>query len=312
MNHDMLFILCITGAVVAVAYLAVQLFLGDASAKLRQRLNLNQPSDDNSAKAQQQQQPQQGNRMGPALQKLGTAMANPLMPKTREKQSALRKNLAMAGIYATESVKAVAGFKLILMVVGLLLGYVGGLLSDNLLLGLSIGGLTGYMAPLIWLRTRIGKNQRALSNALPDALDLLVVCVEAGLTVDAAMQRVSTELALAHPALARELGITHMETQVGLSRIEAVRNLGTRTNNPALQGLTAMLVQADRFGTSIADALRIQAESLRLARHYAAEEVAAKAAVKMSFPLVLFIFPSTFIVLAGPTVIQLMQSPLFN
>jgi tight adherence protein C len=243
---------------------------------------------------------------------MGQAMANPLMPKTREKQSALRKNLAMAGIYAPESVRTVAGFKLILMILGLLLGYVGGMLTDELLLGLALGGLAGYVTPQLWLRMRINKNQTSLSKALPDALDLLVVCVEAGLTVDAAMQRVSQELALAHPALARELGITHMETQVGLSRVEAVRNLGTRTNNPALQALTAMLVQADRFGTSIADALRIQAESLRLARHYAAEEVAAKAAVKMSFPLVLFIFPSTFIVLAGPTVIQLLQSPLFN
>jgi tight adherence protein C len=311
MSHDMLFILCMTGAVAAVAYLAAQLFLGDGSTKLRQRLLSRQQADDEAAKEQRQQQ-QQANRMVPALQKLGRAAAAPLMPKTREKQSVLRKNLAMAGMYAPESVRTVAGFKLILMVLGVLLGYVAGLLTDNLLLGLSIGGLIGYLAPLIWLKTKISQNQQALSRGLPDALDLLVVCVEAGLTVDAAMQRVSQELALAHPALARELGITHMETQVGLSRIEAVRNLGTRTNNPALQALTAMLVQADRFGTSIADALRIQAESLRLSRHYAAEEVAAKAAVKMSFPLVLFIFPSTFIVLAGPTVIQLMQSPLFN
>jgi tight adherence protein C len=143
---------------------------------------------------------------------------------------------------------------------------------------------------------------------LPDALDLMVVCVEAGLTVDSAMQRVGQELGLAHPELSRELGIAHMETRVGLSRQEAMKNLGVRTGSSALQSLAAMLIQADRFGTSIASALRIHAESLRNSRQAAAEELAAKASVKMSFPLVLFIFPATFIVLAGPTVLQLMNS----
>jgi tight adherence protein C len=140
----------------------------------------------------------------------------------------------------------------------------------------------------------------------------MVVCVEAGLTVDAAMQRVGQELVLAHPSLSRELGIAHMETRVGLSRADALKNLGVRTGAPGLQALAAMLIQADRFGTSIANALRIQAESLRTKRQQAAEELAAKASVKLSFPLVLFIFPATFIVLAGPTVIGLMRSALFT
>ena len=140
----------------------------------------------------------------------------------------------------------------------------------------------------------------------------MVVCVEAGLTVDAAMQRVGGEMAIAHPAIARELGITHMETRVGLSRMESLKNLGVRTGCEALQSLAAMLIQADRFGTSIASALRVHAETLRNNRFHAAEELAAKASVKMSFPLVLFIFPATFIVLAGPTVIGLLNSPLFE
>jgi tight adherence protein C len=115
-----------------------------------------------------------------------------------------------------------------------------------------------------------------------------------------------------HQALSRELGIAHMETRVGLSRTEALRNLGVRTGNAALQSLSAMLIQADRFGTSIAQALRIHAETLRQNRQYAAEEMAAKASVKMTFPLVLFVFPATFIILAGPTVVKMLQSPLFN
>ena len=140
----------------------------------------------------------------------------------------------------------------------------------------------------------------------------MVVCVEAGLTVDSAMQRVGTDLAIAHPSLSRELNIAHMETRVGLSRGESLKNLGQRTGNPALQSLAAMLIQADRFGTSVAQALRVHADTLRTNRQFAAEESAAKASVKLTFPLVLFIFPATFIVLAGPTVVQLMESELMK
>ena len=150
------------------------------------------------------------------------------------------------------------------------------------------------------------------NHGLADALDLMVVCVEAGLTVDAAMQRVGHEMMIAHPAISRELAITYMETRVGLARQDALKNLGNRTGSPSLQSLAAMLTQADRFGTSIAGALRVHADTLRAARQHAAEEMAAKASVKMSFPLVLFIFPATFIVLAGPTVVQLMKSEIMK
>jgi tight adherence protein C len=208
----------------------------------------------------------------------------------------------------------VTGAKVIGLVVGVLGGYGVGSAAGGmmLLLGLSVGGLAGYMGPTIWLKMRVKSNQQALTYGLADALDLMVVCVEAGLTVDAAMQRVGQELSLAHPALARELGIAHMETRVGLSKTESLKNLGIRTGNAALQSLAAMLIQAERFGTSIATALRIHSETLRQNRHHAAEELAAKASVKMTFPLVLFIFPATFIVLAGPTVIKMMESPLFK
>ena len=120
------------------------------------------------------------------------------------------------------------------------------------------------------------------------------------------------ELALAHPVISREFGIAHMETHIGLARSEALKNMGVRTGNPAIQQLVAMVVQAERFGTSIAGALRIQSETLRVKRQHVAEEMAAKASVKMSFPLVLFIFPATFIVLAGPTVLGLFKSDLFK
>ena len=251
----------------------------------------------------------------PLLQKIGQSASQPFMPKTREAQSDLRRRLGFAGIYTNSAIKLVTGSKVIFLGIGLICGYIAGTFMGGfamLMASLCIGGVIGYMLPMFWLRYAIKSNGRALTYGLADALDLMVVCVEAGLTVDSSMQRVGQEMALAHPAIAREFGITHMETRVGLSRMESLKNLGVRTGNEPLQSLAAMLIQAERFGTSIATALRVHADTLRTNRFHTAEESAAKASVKMSFPLVLFIFPATFIVLAGPTIIGLMQSPLFN
>jgi tight adherence protein C len=239
-------------------------------------------------------------------------VAKPFAPTKREKQSKLRRQLGQAGIYSSSAGPMLAGAKVICLFGGVGLGYLAGAWLENMMLGLSLGGLLGYVLPTFWLLQKIKSNRKQLNLSLPDALDLMVVCIEAGLTVDSAMQRVGTELQLAHPALSREFGIAHMETRVGLSRGEALRNLGQRTEAEGLQSLATMLIQADRFGTSIAQALRIHADSLRVQRQQQAEELAAKASVKMSFPLVLFIFPATFIVLAGPTVIGLMNSPMFK
>jgi tight adherence protein C len=246
------------------------------------------------------------------IQRVGQAAAEPFMPSSREKVSGLRQNLAKAGLYSPSAMRLLVGAKVIFLFVGLIGGYALGAAMDNVLLWLACGGLVGYLGPQFWLKTRIKTNQKALTYGLADALDLMVVCVESGLTVDAAMQRVGQEMGIAHPGLAREFGIAHMETRVGLSRGEALKNMGQRTGCPAIQSLVAMLVQADRFGTSIAQALRVHAETIRANRQFAAEEQAAKASVKISFPLVLFIFPSTFIVLCGPTIMELMNSALFN
>jgi tight adherence protein C len=304
MNDVMLVILCVFGAVAMIGFFIVRLMVGGGQDnKLRDRLTKNAAPD-----APQRQSIQKDKGVAPMLQRMGQAAAAPFMPNTREKQSSLRKTLGFAGIYSPNAVKVMTGFKVILLAGGLLSGYLFGTASNQLMLGLSLGGLAGYLLPTIWLKQKIKKNQKALAYGLADGLDLMVVCVEAGLTVDAAMHRVGQELMIAHPAISREFAITYMETRVGLSRQEALKNLGTRTGNAPLQSLASMLTQADRFGTSIANALRIHADTLRQARQHAAEEMAAKASVKMSFPLVLFIFPATFIVLAGPTVIGLMNS----
>jgi tight adherence protein C len=246
------------------------------------------------------------------LKQLGEAAAKPFMPSTREKQSTLQRELARAGVYSPAALRTVQGSKVIGIALGLIIGYLCGWFMGNMLLFLGVAGLVGYVAPIVWLKTKVKGNQKALEYGLPDALDLMVVCVEAGMTVDSAMQRVGDELALVHPAISREFGISHMQTRVGMPRAEALRNLGTRTSNASMMSLSAMLNQAERFGTSIAQALRVHAESLRIARQHKAEELAAKSVVKMSFPLVLFIFPATFIVLLGPVMIQLMNSELMK
>ena len=238
--------------------------------------------------------------------------AKPFMPSSREKQSSLQRELARAGVYSPAALRTVQGSKVIGIALGLILGYAAGWFMGGMLLYLAIGGLIGYVAPIIWLKMKVKNNQKQLEYGLPDALDLMVVCVEAGMTVDSAMQRVGEELALVHPTISREFGIAHMQTRVGMPRPEALRNLGSRTSNASMMSLSAMLNQAERFGTSIAQALRVHAESLRIARQHKAEELAAKSVVKMSFPLVLFIFPATFIVLLGPVMIQLMNSELMK
>jgi tight adherence protein C len=308
MIQQVMFMLSIFGAVAAIAYALTYRWTCGDDAAIRSRLASFDPFE------QKLQQRQAAETVGlkQLLERIGKAAAEPFMPKTREKQSAIRRQLGYAGVYSPSAIKLITGCKVICLGAGLFGGFLVGSASDNTMMGLSMGGVIGYAVPAFWLRLAIKKNQRELNFSLPDALDLMVVCVEAGLTIDAAMQRVGQELAIAHPRLSRELAITHMETRVGLSRSEALRNLGQRTGAAAVQSLVAMLVQADRFGTSIGTALRTHADALRTKRQNEAEEMAGKASVKMTFPLVLFIFPSTFIVLAGPTILGLLRSSFFN
>jgi tight adherence protein C len=307
MNDQMLILLCVFAAVGLLGYVAYVLMTPSGNGKLRDRLV-------GKTKEETAKQPSRAG-VGNILRTVGNVAAEPFMPKTREAQSELRTRLGHAGIYSTSALKLVTGAKVICLGLGLVGGYFATGFVDGIwmqMAALSAGGLVGYLLPTFWLKYRIKTNRKNLTYGLADALDLMVVCVEAGLTVDGAMQRVGTEMALAHPEIARELGITHMESRVGLSRAESLKNLGTRSGCTALQSLSSMLIQADRFGTSISTALRVHADTIRQNRHHAAEELASKATVKMSFPLVLFIFPATFIVLAGPTVIGLMNSPLMK
>lgn len=300
-NQILILILCFAAAAIVTFVVSQLMATRDTDGKLRDRLGGGGAGFERA-------------RVNQVLAQIGRAAARPFMPIDPKKQLVVRQSLARAGIYTPAGFRTVAAAKAIFLSLGIVLGYMVGSRQDVmiLILCLAMGGLVGYVVPMFWLKMRTRSNQLALTNGLADALDLMVVCIEAGLTIDAAMQRIGQELAIAHPSLSREMGLTHMETRVGLSRAEALRNMGQRTGNPALASLASMLIQAERFGTSIADALRVHSETLRLNRQMAAEELAGKASVKMSFPLVLCIFPSTFIVLAGPTIIQLMKSSLFN
>ena len=165
----------------------------------------------------------------------------------------------------------------------------------------------GYYAPVLWLRRAIAARKDALQRAIPDALDLMVVCVEAGLGLDQAIGRVGQEVKRTHPELSDELNMLALELRTGASRQDALRNLAYRTDLEEVRNLVALLIQTDRFGTSIGQALRVHSDAMRTTRQLKAEESAAKLPVKLLLPLIFFIFPSMFIVLIGPACIKMIR-----
>jgi tight adherence protein C len=177
----------------------------------------------------------------------------------------------------------------------------------NTLLFVLLTAAAGYYLPELALRFITNKRIESMRNSLPDMIDLMVVCTEAGMGIDAAIARLSREMARTDPDLAQEFYLSSIEIRAGATRIEALRNLALRTRLEDMDDLVAMLVQADRFGTSLAESLRIQSDMMRSRRTQRAEEIAAKIPVKLTLPLGLFIFPTLLIVLLGPAGIQLIE-----
>lgn len=175
--------------------------------------------------------------------------------------------------------------------------------------GLTAGiGMGAFMLPNVWLSLAIGDRMKKIKKGLADALDLMVIMVESGLGMDAAIQRVGTEMNEAYPQLAEEFRICNAEINMGLKRSEALESLGNRTGIPEIRSLASTIVQAERFGTSVGKTLRAQSDMLRMKRQQAAEEAAAKTAVKLLIPLVLFIFPALMIVVGGPAMMGILES----
>ncbi|MEJ2731579.1 MAG: type II secretion system F family protein [Deltaproteobacteria bacterium] len=166
----------------------------------------------------------------------------------------------------------------------------------------------GFYLPDIWLRQKTEKRQEKLLKALPDALDLMVVCVEAGMGLDEAINRVAKESKLQSKELSDEFSFLSLELRAGKQRQEALRNLAERTNLEEVNNLVTLLIQADKFGTNIADTLRVYSDSFRTERFQRAEEMASKMPVKLIFPLILFIFPALFIVMIGPAIISIYRN----
>ena len=177
--------------------------------------------------------------------------------------------------------------------------------SSTTLMICTLLALVGFYLPGIWLRIRIARRRDKILEALPDALDLLVVCVEAGMGLDAAINRVAEEIELNHKVLSDELKFLNLELRAGKLRRDALRNLALRTGLEDLNSLVTLIIQTDKFGTSVAQALRVYSDALRTKRHQRAEEIAAKLPVKLIFPLVLFIFPALFVTILGPAAIRL-------
>jgi len=160
----------------------------------------------------------------------------------------------------------------------------------------------------MWLTWRVSARQHKLRKALPDALDLLVICVEAGLGLDQALMKVSQDMRISHQELSDELQLVNMQMRVGKTRLDALRDLAQRTGLDDIKTLVAMLIQTERFGTSVAQSLRVYSDDMRLKRRQRAEEMSAKTSVKMVPPLVFFIFPALMVVILGPAIITMMRT----
>jgi tight adherence protein C len=240
--------------------------------------------------------------VSPVLKRLAN-----LIPSSPNELSRLRRRLAAAGYdqYAAVAWYSIARYTLAiafgiapLLVLGLSSGWIAGI----------AGAVVGFLTPDLVLIQKTARHKKAIQDGLPDALDLIVVCVEAGSSLDQAIVKTSNELGIALPAIARELRIVATEIRAGKPRMEAFKNLAKRTAVDDVRGLVGMLVQTDRFGTSIAQGLRIHADTSRTKRRQRAEERAGTIGVKLVFPLALCLMPALYVVCLGPVVVTIYRN----
>lgn len=212
-----------------------------------------------------------------------------------------------AGYRSANATSAIRGVKILLPLAFVALVFATGLFRYSPLLSFLGALILGYLLPELWLVWRVHARQQRLRLGLPDALDLLVICVEAGLGLDQSLMRVAEELRITHPELSDEITLVNLEMRVGKTRLDALRELARRTGLEDIKALVAMLIQTERFGTSVAQSLRVHSDDLRMKRRQRAEEMSAKTTVKMVPPLVFFIFPALMVVILGPAVIAVIR-----
>ena len=293
------------GFIAAIAWLMMD-WMNSKSSRAEQRL------DDIADPTRKRVEAKQGgSSMSRMLEAAAPALSAPLQPKNELEQSKLKLSLSYAGFRSEGAASVYMGMKVLGLIIGFLIG--GGV--SFFLLGFTLGafirtvacaGILFYLPTLIlWFMGK--KRKEAIFLGLPDALDLMVVCVEAGLGLDQAMRKVADEMKKAHRVIAEEFRLCNLQLQMGRSRNQVLQELGSRSGVDDLKSLASILIQADKFGSSIAQALRVQSDSMRTRRRQIAEEKAAKTAVQLIFPLVLFIFPGIFVVLVGPAAITMVR-----
>ena len=231
-----------------------------------------------------------------------------ILPRSQAEISQVQQRLVRAGMRSETAVKSFYGAKVMTPLFLILLSWVSGLMHFSPFFIMTLAAGLGFLLPDIWLGRKISKRQAEIRKGLPDVLDLLVICVEAGLSLDQATARTSAELSKAQPALSDELGIVALEQRAGRARSDSWKHMAERTDVEVIRNLVSMLVQAEQFGTSIGKTLRVHSDTLRTKRVQEIEEKAAKLSVKLLFPLVLFIFPSLFVVVLGPAILVMIDS----
>lgn len=243
------------------------------------------------------------------LSKNAPKLAKSLTPTNEKEMGKLRQSLVEAGFRSETAPVTYLALRAIVGLAFLVLGGGGSLLvygfTSAAIIRTFFIGAAGFYLPILVLSQLARRRKQQIFYGLPDALDLMVVCVEAGLGLDQAMRRVATEMKKSYRIIADEFGMCNLHLQMGRARNKVLNDLGVRTGVDDLRALASILIQADKFGSSVATALRVQSDSMRVRRHQIAEEKAAKTAVKLIFPLVLFIFPGIFVVLVGPAGIQM-------
>ncbi|WP_425613996.1 type II secretion system F family protein [Anatilimnocola sp. NA78] len=306
-SFDPLLIQCFVYVVVTGAMLAGVYFLADHDGRVRNRLG--ELRDQERERADQLSK---SRGMLKLLVPMLPHVTEVLLPNDEQTRTRLQAKLSRAGIYSNTALSTYFTIKLILMAGPLLVAVVlGGLSIIPLWSALLIGGclgLCGIIAPGLWLARRQQRRHAILRKSLPDFLDLIMACLEGGLSMQAALRQVSDELRTAHPVLAGELLLVSREMELGRTLEQALNHLAERTALDELRTLCTFVAQATKFGTTMADAVAQLAIVLRSQREHRAEEMAQQAAVKILFPTLLFIFPTVFVVLAGPAAIQIRES----
>jgi tight adherence protein C len=298
----------IFGVVALVAWIALEYFGGQRS-RVTERLDeLRNP---NARRREEVLKEKKGDAMARMLEMATPAFARPLAPKDEVAANKLKGKLSAAGFRSETASSVFLGFKFIGLVAGLV--FVGGYMmatagmTQKTLVYTIFGAAMAFYLPDMVVGFIANSRKKSIFLSLPDALDLMVVCVEAGLGLDQAMRKVAEEMKRTARIIAEEFNLSNFQLQMGRPKAEVLHELGQRTGVDDLRSLAAILIQADKFGSSVAQALRVQSDSMRVRRRQMAEEKAAKTAVKLIFPLVIFIFPGIFVVLVGPAAITMIN-----